>query len=580
MSDQQKSFSRFMQELRNRRVFRVLATYAVIAFVIIQIADIVFPALHLPEWTLTLVVVLLGIGFPVVFGLAWAFDITEKGVVRTPPGKKIAEDKEKPHPFLGNRSLVVITAIAIIIAGWSWVKRPPAAEPITSIAVLPLENLMNDPNQDYFVDGLHEALITSLSKIGNLRVISRTSVMQYKEHPKSLDEIAEELNVEALIEGSVFKSENEVRITAQLLGMKPERHLWAESYDRELKDILRLHSEVALAIAAEIEISLVPEEKGRLEKETTDSYTAYDNYLQARFHWAKRTKESTWKAVDYYKKALEIDSSYALAYSGLADCYTVDAGGLLGISIEESDEKTRTFARKALELDSSLAEPHSALAQILWLHDWDLAGADREFRRALELNPNDATSLRRYAWILPVMNKPDESIQRINQAMQLDPLSLITNMDMGALLYTTRNYEAAIEQCLKTLEMDPDNDYSRHWLAMSYLIMGMNQKAISAWEKNEATWSTWYLYLAKGDLKAAREMLENEIKEVGQDRYEFVYWGFKYVSLGDLDKAFEMFDKAYEAKSPWLIYVNVWPELDPIRNDPRYDALIRKLGLK
>jgi len=576
-----RNISDLVDELKRRRVFRVLIAYAVTAFVIIQIADIVFPALHLPEWTLTLVIVLLGIGFPVVFGLAWAFDITEKGVVKTPSGAKPKEGDEKPHTIVSNRALAAIAVIAVIIAVWGWVRDAPSSEPITSIAVLPLENLMNDPVQDYFVDGMHEALITALSKIHGLRVISRTSVMQYKEHPKSLGEIAEELNVDALIEGSVLKSENEVRITTQLLGMRPERHLWAESYDRELKDILRLHSEVALAIADKIEISLVPKEKVRLEKKATDSFTAYDNYLQARFYWAKRTRESTWKAVDYYKKALEIDSSYASAYSGLADCYAVDAGGLLGIGIEESKEKTRTYARKALELDPSLTEPHSALAQLLWLHDWDLVGADREFRRALELNPNDATSLRRYAWVLPVMNKPDESIQRINQAMKLDPLSLITNMDMGALLYTTRNYEAAIEQCLKTLEMDPDNDYSRHWLAMSYRITGMNQKAISAWEKNEDNWwYTWSLYLARGDLKTAREMLDNEIIEVGLDRYKVALWGDRYALLGDIDKAFEMYDKAYEVRSPWLIYINVWPDLDPIRDDPRYHSLVRKLGLE
>ncbi len=571
MMSQRSRLTVFIAELRRRRVVRAAAFYGGIAFVIIQIIDGAFSYLHIPEWFGTAIIILLLVGFPVAMVLAWAFDITEEGIVRA-KGRP-ADAKRKAVPLIGNTALAIIAILAVVFGVWSrW--GGTGAAPIRSIAVLPLVNLMNDPDQEYFVDGMHEALITALSKISALRVISRTSVVQYKGQPKPLSVVAKELDVDALVEGSVLKAGNRVRITAQLLGTRPERHLWAESFDRDLQDILRLHSEVALAIAEQIEVTLSLAEEEQLEKHTTENLSAYEDYLNGRFYWAKRTREDTWKAVEFYEAAIAKDSTYALAYSGIADCYVVEAGRLLGVTVNESRIKARTFALKALELDSTLSEPHSVLAQILWYLDWDFSGADKEFIQALRLNPSDVTSLRRYAWGLVAMDRGEEAIQRIRQAYRLDPLSFITNIDMCALLYLTRRYDEAIEQCLKPLEMDPEHSYVRWWLALSYQQKDMAAEAVAEFEKAGLSFEA---QVARGNLEEARQMLVHEIES---EEPTLLWTAMQYAALGDIDKTFEWLERSYDERSPWLIYLKVDPHFDVIRDDPRYTVLLEKMGLE
>ena len=566
--------STFIAELRRRRVFRVAAVYGGVAFVVTEIVGNTFSYLGIPDWFGTAIIVLIIIGFPIAIGLAWAFDITDEGIVRT---KGKAEAPTTTRPLIGNTAFGIVALLAILVAAWSWFGGGDnEANVIRSIAVLPLANLMNDPNQDYFVDGMTEALITDLSKISTLRVIGRTSTMSYKANPKPIPEIAEELDVDAVIEGSVLRAENRVRITAQLVATRPERHLWANSYERDLQDILALQGELARTIAREIEIILTPEEEAQIDKNSTENLSAYEDYLNGRYYWAKRTREDTWKAVEFYEAAIAKDSTYALAYSGIADCYIVAAGGLLGITVDESRLKARTFALKALELDSTLSEPHSVLAQILWNLDWDFLGADEEFTQALRLNPNDVTSLRRYAWGLVAMDRGEEAIQRIKQAYRLDPLSFITNIDMCALLYLTRRYEEAIEQCLKPLEMDPEHPYVRSWLAMSYQQMDMTAEAVAEWEKGGDSLNR---LVALGNMEAAKQMLEDKI-ESDEPQQLAPFWIVRqYAAIGDIDKTFEWLEKAYDERAPGLSYIKVASNFDIIRDDPRYTVLLEKMGL-
>ncbi len=575
MPDPGSRLSAFIAELRRRRVFRVAAFYGGIAFVITEIIGNTFSYLGIPDWFGTAIIVLLIVGFPVAMVLAWAFDITEEGIVRA-KGKAPAQTGS-PRPLIGNTALGIVASLAILVAAWSWFGAGDKSPEIRSIAVLPLVNLMNDPNQDYFVDGMTEALITDLSKISTLRVIGRTSTMSYKANPKPIPEIAAELNVDAVIEGSVLRAENRVRITAQLVASRPERHLWANSYERDLRDILALQGELARTIAMEIEIILTPEEEAQIDKKPTENLSAYEDYLNGRYYWAKRTREDTWKAVEFYEAAIAKDSTYALAYSGIADCYVVDAGRLLGVTVNESRLIARTFALRALELDSTLSEPHSVLAQILWYLDWDFSGADKEFIQALRLNPSDVTSLRRYAWGLVAMGRGEEAIQRISQAYRIDPLAFITNLDRSALLYLTRRYEEAIEQCLKTLKMAPDHFDPRYWLALSYQQKGMTAEAVAEFEKAGLSFEA---QLARGNLEEARQILEDEIESEEPPPNNLTWIAMRNAALGEIDKAFEWLERSYDERSPWLSYLKVDPRLDVIRDDPRYTVLVEKMGLE
>ncbi|UCH09960.1 MAG: hypothetical protein JSU61_12220, partial [Fidelibacterota bacterium] len=359
----------FLSELKRRRVFRVVVVYAAVAFVIIQVVDICSPALQLPEWTITLVIVLVGIGFPVIMILAWAFDITEKGVVKTRPKEEVVVAKAPRRLLISNRVLLIVAAVAIIVAVWSWWGRPSSAGSINAIAVLPLVNLMNDPEQEYFVDGMHEALTAELSKISALRVIGRTSTMSYKANPKPIPEIAVELDVDAVIEGSVLREGDLVRITAQLVATRPERHLWANDYERSMEKVLALHKDVAQAIAQEIRITLTPREETRLVSARPVDPEAYKAYLKGRYFLQRLTKDGLDLALDHFRQALNIDPNFAPAYAGIAATHLQLADRYLPPS--EAMPKAGEAAMRAIEIDENLAEAHVYLASFRGWWEWN-----------------------------------------------------------------------------------------------------------------------------------------------------------------------------------------------------------------
>ena len=378
--------------------------------------------------------------------------------------------------------LAVLLALAVSGTRERWRGRSAPVK-IESLAVLPFENLTGDDGQNYFVDGMTDALITKLAQVRALRVISRTSVMQYKRANKSLPRIAEELDVDAVVEGTVTRSGARVRVTAQLIHAPTDRHLWARSYERELRDVLALQGELAGAIAQAIEVKLQPEEQRRLSRTTAVQPDAYEAYLKGRFYWSERSPTGLLKAVGYFQQAIERDTGYAPAHSGLSDAYRLfDLSGLA--PPRESMPKAETAARKALALDDTLAEAHASLAGVLYRYHWDWEGADREFQLCLELEPNNAEGHRAYAIYLLTVRRHEEALGEARRARELSPLSLVINTELGTALVRAGRYDEAIDRLQKTLEIDPKFARAYATLAGAYDVKGDRPRAVALVEKS------------------------------------------------------------------------------------------------
>ena len=353
--------------------------------------------------------------------------------------------------------------------------------PITSIAVLPFDNLGRDPEQDYFVDGMTDAIITNLAQVRALRVISRTSVTQYERTDKLLPRIAEDLNVDAIVEGTVMRSGDRVRVTAQLIHAATDRHLWARTYERELRDVLALQAELAAAIAQAVQVKVQPEEQRRLAARGTVDPEAYDAYLKGRFFWNKRSPQGIAKGIEYFQQAIDRDPTYAPAYSGLSDAYRMS--GLATLPPREYMPKAEAAARKALALDETLAEAHSSLAGVLYRYHWDWEGAEREFQRCLELDPNYAEGHRAYAIYLLTVRRHEEAVAEARRARELSPLSPVINVELATALVRVGRYDEAIQQVQRTLEIDRKFFRAYATLALAYEGQGDRSKAVAALEK-------------------------------------------------------------------------------------------------
>jgi TolB-like protein len=463
------------------------------------------------------------------------------------------------------------------------VREPPLQ--IRSLAVLPLANLSGDPEQEYFADGMTDELITNLSKIGSLKVISRTSVMQYKGAKKPLREIAQALGVDGVIEGSVFRAGNRVRITAQLIHAATDRHLWAESYERDLRDVLALQSEVAQAIAKEIQIKLTPQEQAHLASARPVNPEAHEAYLKGRYYWNLRTEEGVKKGIQYFQQAIEKDPGYALAYAGLADSYVV-LGNLGLMAPKEAYPRAKAAAFKALEMDETLAEAHASLGMARSEYDWDWVGAEKEWKRAIELNPGYATAHQWYAQYLTSMGRHNEAIAEAKRAQELDPLSLIINAIGGSVFACARRYDEAIAQCRRTLELNAGFYMAHLYLGFAYEQEKLYAEAISEYQKAIALEQgnpTVAAYLARGYAAAGKrtEALKtfSQLRDLSKRRYVSSYtMALTYAALGDNDQAFACLEKAYEDRSGALLYVKVDPRVDSLRSDPRFQDLLRRMN--
>jgi TolB-like protein/DNA-binding winged helix-turn-helix (wHTH) protein/Flp pilus assembly protein TadD len=450
--------------------------------------------------------------------------------------------------------------------------------PITSIAVLPFENLSGDREQDYFVDGMTDAIITNLAQVRALRVISRTSVMQYQRADKLLPRIAEDLNVEAVVEGTVMRSGDRVRVTAQLIHAATDRHLWARTYERELRDVLALQAELAGAIAQAVEVKVQPEERRRLAARGTVDPEAYDAYLKGRFFWNKR---SLAKAIGYFQQAIERDPTYAPAYSGLSDAHRMS--GLL-MPPRECMPKAEAAARKALALDETLAEAHASLAGVLYRYQWDWEGAEKEFQRSLELDPNYAEGHRAYAIYLLTVRRNEEAVTEARRARELSPLSPVVNVELAAALVRVRRYDEAIQQVQKTLEISPKFDRAYMTLAVAYEAQGDRSRALAALEKavpvsgRGANHWIGYVYALTGRRREALEILAR-LEKLSHERYVNPQsFAVVYLGLGDKDQAMAWLEKAYEERSFEMLGFS-GQVFDELEDHPRFQDLLRRMRL-
>jgi TolB-like protein/DNA-binding winged helix-turn-helix (wHTH) protein/Flp pilus assembly protein TadD len=451
-----------------------------------------------------------------------------------------------------------------------------------SLAVLPLENLSHDPAEEYFADGMTDELITDLAQIAGLRVISRTSVMRFKGARKSLPEIARQLNVDNIVEGTVERSGGHIRVRAQLIRAADDRHLWAESFEREPQDVLALQTEVASAIARQVQVKLLPGRSGgsRLIKPA-----AYEAYLKGRYSWNRRNEAGLQEGIQYFQQAIALDPAYAEAYSGLADSYTT-LGYFSYLAPKEAFPQARAAALKALELDTALAEAHASLGYVKLYFEWDWPGAEAEFKQAIALNPNYATAHEWYSIYLTAMDRPQEAAVEIGRAHDLDPLSLTISTDMGFDFYYKRKYDEAIQQFQKTLQMNPKFPLAHLWLGRAYQQKGMYEDAIAEYEKADDALPGWIVTLAgignvygvSGKKKEAREMLER-LEKLSQRKYVTPYGvALVYVGLGDKDQALIWLAKAVEDRAHWLVWMRLDPRWDPIRGDPRFKEITRRVG--
>jgi TolB-like protein/Tfp pilus assembly protein PilF len=459
-----------------------------------------------------------------------------------------------------------------------------AAPPMRSLAVLPLENLSHDPQQEYFAEGLTEALITTLAKIGELRVVSRSSAMLYKGVRKPLREIARELEVDAIVEGTVLRAGQRVRITAQLIDAANERHLWAESYERHLRDVLHLQAEVAEAIARQVRVKLTPQERAHLAQTQPVNPDAYEAYLKGRYHWLRRSSEELPKAVQYFERAIEMDPTYAAAYAGLAD--SLSGLGVYFVAPDQGCGKAKRLALQALEIDPGLAEAHSSFAWATMWYDYDFVTAEREFERSIELSPRYATARMWYGFCLGMMGRYEESYTEFKRAIRLDPHDIFTYVAFGFASYCARRYDQAIEQFMKSLELDPTIAQAYCGLGWAYTYKSRHDAAIEAVSKALELSPRASLFLgflgevhaAAGHQDEAQKILDR-LQELSKTRYVSPHFvGRIYLTLGKKDEALTWLETAYRERAALMVFLKTDPRFDEVRPDPRFQDLMRRMN--
>ena len=581
----------FFAELKRRNVYKVAVAYAIVGWLLVQIATQVFPFLEIPNWVVRLVIALVAVGFPIALVIAWAFEATPEGIKRTEVADAMPSTTgQKKHAWI----YVVVTGALVSIALF-FVGRYTAGSKATgasanelsskSIAVLPFDNLSRDPDNAYFCEGVQDEILTRLAKVADLKVISRTSTQRFKSVPSDLRDIAKQLGVMNILEGSVQKANDQVRVNVQLINAMNDAHLWAEIYDRKLTDIFATESDIAKTIAETLQAKLTGSEITAISKKPTANPEAYELYLKGRFFWNKRTGADLRKAIDYFNQAIAKDPNYALAYSGLADSYLLLAP-YGAATPKDSVPQAKAAVKKALELDDTLAEAHASSGRIVSGFDFDSTKAIAEFERALQLNPNYATA---HHWFgagpLLALGRFDESIVEAKRSIELDPLSMINNADFGNDYYYARRYDEAIAQLRKTIEIEPHFYLAHYYLAQALQLKGQLPEAITEYRKavelDDDPFALALLgqaYARSGQLDDARKILAR-LNEEAKSRYVAAYGiGVVFLGMGDKNRAMDELERAYRENDGNDIYnIRVDPLLDDLRGDPRFDALAEKI---
>ena len=443
-----------------------------------------------------------------------------------------------------------------------------------SIAVLPFVNISPEEGQDYFCDGITDELINRLSKIKELKVPARTSAFAFKGKEIDIREVGERLNVDKVLEGSVRKAGNRIRITTQLINIADGYRIWSEQYEREMEDIFKLQDEISLMIASKLKLQLLDEEKMGLTKRRTDNVEAYNLYNKGRYFLNKRTEDDLKNAIEYFEQAIESDGDYALAYTGLADTY-ITQGDWNFVIGKEAYSRARAAATKAIELDDLLPEAHNSLAVVKWALELDWMGAEKEFKRAIELNPNYVSAYQEYAEYLSLLGRFDDALREINKAMELDQLSPLINGTKALVLFLAREYDKSIEQCRKTLEIDTEFPPAFVYLGYCYIQKKMYKEALAMFQKAELLPQIALTLARMGKIEEARELIDVTFEQ----KFPTLTGIFHFI-IGEKDKGFEWLEIAYENRGRAIMGIKVHPSFDDIRSDPRFSALIKKMNLE
>jgi TolB-like protein len=578
----------FFAELKRRNVYKVAIAYAVVAWLLMQIATQVFPFLEIPNWAIRLAIMLIVIGFPIALVIAWAFELTPEGLKRT----EFAD--ELPTKAPRNRAWIYVVFIASAISvGLFFFGRhtatnkqgAPAELPGKSVAVLPFTNLSGNPENAYFAAGIQDEIITRLAKIGELKVISCLTTQRFKSSPDDLPAIAKQLGVANVLQGSVQRTADEVRVNVQLVKAETDTHLWADTFDRKLTDVFQIESDIAKTIAEKLQAKLTGSEERAISAKPTADLEAHQLYLQGRYLWNRRTAENLKKALNYFQQAADKDPNYALAYTGIADTcglFSVYGAG----APQEYLPRAKAAAEKALELDDSLAEAHASLGLVFYCY-FQGAQSAKEFKRAIELNPNYATAHHWYGGLTLVMiGQLDRGMAEVTRAYELDPVSSIIHSDLGRVNVMARRYDEAIQQLRSTVEVDPEFYWAHRFLGIALELKGDLGGAIveykRALELNNDPAGLAYVGHAEarnGRQSEAREMLA-QLTESAKKRYVQPYaFALIHLALGEKDQALDWLERAAQERgATYLNFIKVDPFFDPLRGDPRFEALVQKVA--
>ena len=574
----------FFSELKRRNVYKVAVAYAVVGWLVIQIASTILPTFHAPEWVVQTLIIIVALGFPIALVMAWAFEMTPEGIKRT---EDVSPDEKIPQWSARKFAALIVTIAAIaagllcyqIIRSKAPARTTSATEQEKSIAVLPFVDMSQAKDQEYFCDGISEELLDALAKVEGLRVVARTSSFAFKGKNADVSEIAQKLGVRNVLEGSLRRDGNRIRISAQLIDTRDGFHLWSETYERELQGVFAVQDEITRAIvnALKLKLALAPPVHQQSDPE------AHDLYLRGRYFLNGRQMT---KAIDYFQQALAKNPNDALTYAALSESYMSLLVPFAQVAPREAMPKAKETALRALALDNTLGEAHAALAYVTFFYDWDWPGAEREFKRAIELNPNDLDAHHYYSHFLMPQGRIEESLTESKRALELSPFDVLMNLHLAWHYYYARQYDQALDQIQKTMEMD--KKFVGPWPGFILEQQGKYAEAIASFEeqirlspaRNSALMAALaHAYALSGNREAAQKIIA-ELQELAKSKYvSSVEIAPIYAGLGEKDQAFACLEKAYEERSPELVNLKVEPRFDSLRSDPRFIDLARRIGL-
>jgi TolB-like protein/Tfp pilus assembly protein PilF len=580
----------FFVELKRRNVYKVAVAYVVAGWALSQGIAQVFPVFDVPNWVVRLLVMLIILGLPVALVLTWMFEITSEGILRTEMADAMpGVVQRKKHAWIYVVVIGGLVSIGLFLLGRYTAQTPRQNEEAggvisaKSIAVLPFDNLSGDPDNAYFTEGVQDEILTRLAKVADLKVIARTSTQKFKSAPENLPEIAKQLGVLNILEGSVQKVNDQVRVNVQLINALTSAHLWADTYDRRSTDIFAVESEIAKNVADALQAKLTGAEKSSIVKAPTADPEAYELYLKGRFFWNKRSGADLRKAIEYFDQAIAKDPNYALAYAGLADSYLL-LPNYGSASTQESLPPARAALNKALELDDSLAEAHAS-SGLLATFECRLERAITDFERAIQLKPNYATA---HHWLMfgrLALGHLDQAVEEGKRALKLDPLSPIINADFAWTFFCARRFDEAERQARKTLEIDPQFFLAHYYLGQVLQFKGQLTEAIAEFQKAvdlngdpDSLGMLGQAYARNGQKDEAQKVLVR-LNEEAKSRYVAPYsTALVYLGLGDKERALDELERAYQrGDTNYLFVIRVDPMLDDLRGHPRFDALVQKI---